>query len=145
MLTVTPKRCKISTIELVTSHQAFMQEGLSRAGNGIKEELQRIIRREKALEHQNIDVIEKLYKLPLGSLSQHVRAELDLSQTANSPSDRSIRNWKHHAHQRIDKSVSEFDRFVSASSGVVGLLASADAQYGGIATATLSLLFSVSI
>lgn len=96
---VTPNRTKISTIELITSHEVFMQEGLSSAGNDTKEELHRIIEREKALEHQNIGVIEKLDKLPLGSLSQHVRAELELLKTANSPSDRSIMNWEHHVHQ----------------------------------------------
>lgn len=49
----------------------------------------------------------------------------------------------HKVSAKATKFMSEFERFLTAYSGIVNIVSLADAQYGGVACATFSLLFSV--
>ena len=88
-------------------------------------------------------MIDTLNEMSLETLSQYVRAETASLQGAKSDLDDKRTKGVHRAYARTEQFMVEFDRFLTVYSGVVNILSSADAQYGGVATAMLALLFAV--
>ena len=96
------------------------------------------------MEQSREILIEMLNEMPLKALSQYVRAESASLRSAKFELDDKRTKGVHRAYVKTERFVVEFDRFLTAYSGIVNVVATADTQYGGIATATLALFFSVS-
>jgi hypothetical protein len=130
-----------------------MRQKISKAGEMGEQELYRILgiknqtgttkSRNSQDNHKN--VIDSLNDMPLESLSQYVHAESLSLQGAKFDLEGKRRKGTHRIYAKTERFVTEFDRFLTAYSGIVNVLVSADSQYGGIATATLAMLFSVSL
>ncbi|KAJ4301551.1 hypothetical protein N0V90_003644 [Kalmusia sp. IMI 367209] len=143
-------RARISAEEVVPSHDEFMREKLSKTGGLGSQQLCRIVKakahdkdtKSNTKEQSQEALIETLNAMPLESLSQYVRAESASLRTAKSDLDEKRTKGAHRAYVKTERFIVEFDRFLTAYSGIVNIIATADAQYGGIATATLALFFS---
>jgi hypothetical protein len=130
-----------------------MRDGLSKAGDGAKKELHRIVDPKRsgnstydALSSDGCrSLIEVLNEMPIEQLSQYVQAESASLQSAKSNLDDKRTRGIRPAYVKTERFISEFDRLLTAYSGIVNIVASVDAQYGGIATATLAVLFTVSV
>lgn len=89
-------------------------------------------------------MMDLLTSMPLETLGEYVKAETSALERAQSGLNQKRSTGIRRAYSSTQKFIVEFDRFLSAYSGIVEIVKSADQQYGGVAAATLSLLFSVS-
>ncbi|KAF2688251.1 hypothetical protein K458DRAFT_401613 [Lentithecium fluviatile CBS 122367] len=80
--------------------------------------------------------------MPLEVLSRFVGAEAGAVREAKAGLDERRSKGVHGIASKSEKFILEFDRFLSAYSGIVNIVALADAQYGGVASATLTVLFT---
>lgn len=125
-----------------------MRRKLAKAGEKVRKELQSIVRYRRKVDATRVgdedeDILEALGNMPLEVLSRYVHAESESLRNAKSNLDGTRMKGVHRAYAKTERFVVEFDRFLTAYSGIVNIVAFADVQYGGIATGTLSLLFSV--
>jgi hypothetical protein len=90
-----------------------------------------------------ISLAAALDSMSLDDLSAYVASELSSLDTAHKGLEKRRFRGLHKVTARTQKFMTEFDRFVNAYSGIVNIVAMADAQYGGVACATLAVLFSV--
>ena len=91
------------------------------------------------------ELLERLESMPLKQLSDHVKQELKATEVANSNLNLERSTGLRKAAAKFQDFAQTFDRFLRAYSGIVQVIQGADAQYGNIASATLSLLFVVSL
>ncbi|KAF2873444.1 hypothetical protein BDV95DRAFT_567013 [Massariosphaeria phaeospora] len=141
-----------SAYPILQSHIDFFGQKLSNASSGVKSEILRIVNTggsrvqggtfEKATTTD--DILNRLGSMPLEHLSSYVESEIGHLQSSMSNLQQRRSRGVHKASMKAQKFVTEFDRFLKAYSGVVNIVSSVDAQYGSVASATLTLLFSVS-
>ena len=143
-------RDKISAYLVLQNHSRWLKKKVPLLGPKIAGELSRIINVDNKKntevtgenENRTVDLFHQLDELPLDALSAYVDTEVRALNSAQS--DLSYQRAKGlRASAKAESFVREFDRFLRAYSGVVNVLTSVDAQYGGVASSTLSLLFAV--
>jgi hypothetical protein len=116
----------------------------------MKEELERIAKaggRSKLEpapgEVEPKDPLAMLKRMSLQDLSAYVSGQTEALNNAHVSLEEKRSKGLHKISSRTQSFVSEFDRFVNAYSGIVNIVMLVDAQHGGVACATLALLFSV--
>lgn len=89
------------------------------------------------------ELLRQLESMSLEDLSTMVHAETQSLQETDAQLALKRTKGVHKVAFRFQEFAVTFDRFLSAYSGVVDIMQTADAQFGGVACATLSLLFAV--
>lgn len=92
----------------------------------------------------NEDFLSQLNSMPLDKLSSYVDSEASALKGAESNLKHQRSKGLHKAAAKTQNFLMAFDGFLKAYSGIVQIVQTVDAQYGGVACATLSLLFAVS-
>lgn len=151
---LTSFRDKISAHQVLQSHGRYLNGKIRRIlSPKLKGELRQIVNlghkkgnKEVIAEHEvgEVDIFRQLDDLPLEVLSDYVDTEVRALNSARSDLSYQRSKGAHKVSGKAGSFVMEFDRFLKAYSGVVDVLTSVDAQYGGVASTTLSLLFAVS-
>jgi hypothetical protein len=95
--------------------------------------------------HQSEDLVSQLNSMTIDQLSTYLESEA--SGLGASRSD--FEERRHTATSKftgaLQRSIVSFQEFLQTFSGIVTIVSAADAQFGGVACAALSLLFVVSI
>jgi hypothetical protein len=147
---LTDSRKRSSMDDMLHEHNQEFKRSLRKASARVKQELEEVVgqRQQKEL-NGNLKSTDKgdlpalLSTMSLEELSAYVgdqKAELHATQ-ADLIAKRS--KGFHKISAKSQKFASEFDRFLNAYSGIVQVVMLVDAQYGGVACATLALLFAV--
>ena len=93
----------------------------------------------------NEDVLDKLESTPLDQLSAYVDSELGTTLDIKSI----VEQKRAHGIRKVGAALQDFtltfNDFLKAYAGVVEVVKAADAQYGNVAFAALSLLFVVRV
>ncbi|CAN9156713.1 unnamed protein product [Alternaria alternata] len=136
--------------QVLTGHDTFISEKLPKATRKMKEELERIAKaggRSKLEpapgEVEPKDPLAMLKRMSLQDLSAYVSGQTEALNNAHVSLEEKRSKGLHKISSRTQSFVSEFDRFVNAYSGIVNIVMLVDAQHGGVACATLALLFSM--
>jgi hypothetical protein len=123
---------------------------LTNASVRVRTELERIVSRARQGteatgrgQPEGDELLKRLNGMSLDQLSAHVKAQMSLLQSAQDGLQSQRAKGPHKASVKVQKFVREFDRFLNAYSGIVSIVTLVDAQYGSVASATLSLLFAV--
>ena len=130
------------------SHQ-FLRARLLKFGTRIQTELSSIIwhgKQTKMLElRADNSVLNELESMPLQQLSDYVIHEMKSMEDANINLDRKRSSGLRKVAASFQQFAQTFSQFLHVYSGIVNIVQGVDAQYGNVASATLSLLFVVSI
>ena len=130
---------------VLQGNKKYLRDWLPRLGENITSELTRIIRcGERSGEEKQEDLLSQLNSMTLDRLSAYIGSEMQNLQRADSDLKRKKSKGVHKAVDKFQNFVISFDQFLTAYSGIVDIVKAADAQYGNVACATLSLLFAVS-
>jgi hypothetical protein len=89
------------------------------------------------------ELLNRLNAMTLDELSAHVKTQISLLQSTQDGLQLRRAKGPHKASAKVQDFVLEFDRFLNAYSGIMSIVTLVDAQYGNVASATLSLLFAV--
>jgi len=137
-------------LQVLREHNHFLSGKLAKASIRMKEELIRIARTGK---HDQVetstqkvgveDISVMLETMSLENLSRYVSSQTQVLQDAHTNLQERRSEGLHKVTAGTQKFLSEFGRFVNAYSGIVDIVMLVDAQHGGVACATLALLFSV--
>ncbi|KAI4938729.1 uncharacterized protein J4E92_000010 [Alternaria infectoria] len=126
-----------------------MSSKLKRTGLGVKAELRSILNSvpEKydapLTDPKNeSDLLQSLNAMPLDVLSNYVHKHAEDLGAAHTTLDQRRSDGVRKAWSKTERFVMQFDRFLNAYSGILDIVKTADAQYGGVAGSTLALLFS---
>ncbi|KAI1176693.1 hypothetical protein F4777DRAFT_247507 [Nemania sp. FL0916] len=124
----------------------FLHEQLPKLGNKVRGELNAIIRHnrdpiEPILQTEE-DLISHLNSVPLERLTAYVNSELGRMKDANKTLNQKRSRGVHKQAARFQDFAMAFNQFLAAYSGVINIIQTADAQFGNVAFATLSLLFA---
>jgi hypothetical protein len=134
---------------MLLEHKGYVEQQLKKMKSGTRQELERLVvrsRRQTKASRSKPDgasLADVLDAMSLDDLSAYVVSELTLLSTAHEGLEKERSRGFHKVTAKTQKFMTEFDRFVSAYSGIVNIVALADAQHGGVACATLAVLFSV--
>ena len=90
-------------------------------------------------------MLNGLESMPLQRLSDYVIQEMKTMEDANINLSRKRLSGLRKAAANFQEFTQTFSQFLRAYSGIVDIIQGADAQYGNVASATLSLLFVVSV
>jgi hypothetical protein len=90
-------------------------------------------------------ILNQLNSMPLEVLQAYVESESKTLKEAESHLEQKRSKGLHKIVLKAQNSLVTFDRFLTAYSGIVDILQGVDAQYGGVASATLSLPCAVSL
>jgi len=136
--------------QFVTEHNNYLSSKLKRTGLGVKAELRSILNSvpEKydapLTDPKNeSDLLQSLNAMPLDVLSNYVHKHAKDLGAAHTALDQKRSDGVRKAWSKTERFVMQFDRFLNAYSGILDIVKTADAQYGGVAGSTLALLFSV--
>ncbi|KNG46999.1 paxneb protein superfamily [Stemphylium lycopersici] len=142
-------RVRILATRVFAEHERYLKEHTPKAGVKVKEELRRITgARDRGkvngtLESSGKDNLSLLLDgMSLEDVAAYASSQTKALHAAHTDLEKKRSKGLHNATSRTQSFITEFDRFLSAYSGVVNIVALADAQYGGVAGATLALLFS---
>jgi hypothetical protein len=129
--------------------QRARESALPKFSKTTAKELTYIIRRhlksETMTKLSESEIRDQIKSIPLDELCGYVKEQMNKLQTANADLQMKRRSGWRRATTGFQEFAETFDRFLKAYSGIVDLAQLADAQYGGVAFATLSLFFAVSI
>lgn len=135
---------------MLQNHGKYLTGKLHLLGPKITGELAQIIKsgnrtnRGAVAKHDvGEDLFRQLDELPLEVLSGYIDSEVGALHSARADLSHRRSKGAHKVSEKAQNFVIEFDRFLKAYSGIVDVLTSVDAQYGGVASTTLSLLFAV--
>jgi hypothetical protein len=137
--------------QILQGHSSYLQVKLAKMSSHVKQELGSFVRAStptSVSDHMKCsdeELATDLSAMSLDDLSKHVRSQLDALSTAQSGLEKSRSKGIHKLSAKTQRFMSEFDRFLSAYSGVMSVVTLVDAQHGGVACATLALLFAVAI
>jgi hypothetical protein len=137
---------------VLQDNKSYLGDRLPRLEKKIASELHRIIHSGKrsngegqqAQEEGQEDLLSQLNSMPLEILSAYIESETRRLKGAESDLKQKRSKGLHKAGAKVQEFAMVFDRFLKGYSGIVDIVMAADAQYGGVACATLSLLFAVS-
>jgi len=136
--------------QFVAEHNSYLSSKLKRTGLGVKAELRSILNSvpEKCDAtltdpKKESDLLHSLNAMPLDVLSTYVRKHAEDLGAAHTALDQKRSDGVRKAWSKTERFVMQFDRFLNAYSGILDIVKTADAQYGGVAGSTLALLFSV--
>ena len=136
---------------VLQSNKRYFEDRLPRLEKKITSELHRIIHSERRSDgggpqsqEESQDLLSQLSSLPLQTLSAYVDSETGRLKSAESDLKHKRSIGLHKAAAKTQDFAMAFDRFLTSYSGIVSIVQAMDAQYGGAACATLSLLFAVS-
>jgi hypothetical protein len=136
--------------QTLREHGRMFRKQMAKVNGNVKCELERIVssgKREmsKTDTRSNDETVlqDFLNNSSLDELSAYVGSEAAALTTVKHGLETKRSAGAHRMAASTEKFIMEFDRFVGAYSGVVSIVSLADAQYGGVASATLSLLFAV--
>ncbi|KAH7398261.1 hypothetical protein BKA66DRAFT_605371 [Pyrenochaeta sp. MPI-SDFR-AT-0127] len=149
LLPLTHPRTFGSVNQVLREHHHYLEVRLTRANSRIKEELERIVasrQRKKSEVSRKHDEKEELSNLlvtmPLEDLSTYINNQTSGLASAKAGLEEKRSQGFHKVSAKAQKFMLEFDRFLDAYSGIVNVVKLVDAQYGGVASATLAILFS---
>ena len=144
-------REEIPAYSVLKDNEKYFRDRLPRLKKEIKSELHHIIHSvkrpdggEPQTRGQTQDLLSQLNSMPLDVLSAYVNSEVRGLEIAELELKQRRSKGLHKATAKSQEFAMEFDRFLTAYSGIVNIVQAVDAQYGGVACATLSLLFAVS-
>lgn len=147
---LTCTRSHASVDRVLREHDHYFKERLSKANVKIKEELERIVadKQQKKIEMarkriEGEELSNLLATMTLEDLSAYMSKQRTELASAQAGLEEKRTQGFHKVTAKTQKFMLEFDRFLDAYSGVVNIVMFVDAQYGGVACATLALLFSV--
>ncbi len=136
--------------KFIAEHNGYLSNKLKRTGLGIKAELRDILNSAPqkqdttALKQtEESDLLKSLNAMPIYVLSAYVHKHAEDLGAAHTSLDQKRSNGIHKAWSKTERFIVQFDRFLNNYSGILDIVTLADAQYGGVAGATLTLLFSV--
>jgi hypothetical protein len=89
------------------------------------------------------ELLNRLNAMTLDQLSTYVTVQRSSLRSAQDDLQSQRVKGPHKVLSKVQKFVLEFDRFLNAYSGIMSIVTLVDAQYGSVASATLSLLFAV--
>lgn len=89
------------------------------------------------------DLLDMLNMMPLKQLSAYVKSQVEELNATYTNLERRRSQGTHKISIKTQNFVFEFDRFLTAYSDIVNIITLVDGQQGGVACATLALLFSV--
>ncbi|KAE9374032.1 hypothetical protein N431DRAFT_464323 [Stipitochalara longipes BDJ] len=135
---------------VLQDNESYFGSRLPRLEKKITSELHRIIHSGKrsdggeshTQEDERGDLLNQLNLMPLEILSAYVDSETKRLKGAEADLNQKRSKGMHKAAAKTEKFAMAFDRFLKAYSGIVAIVNMVDAQYGGVACATLSLLFA---
>ncbi|KAF1956038.1 hypothetical protein CC80DRAFT_594180 [Byssothecium circinans] len=133
--------------QILLDHGSFLHSQLFSSNGKLIKVLHRIVESKKPGSNDGnadaaVDLAMRLNVMSFDELSAYVGNEVTMLKCSKSGLETRRTQGAHRYSAKMEKFVVEFDRFLSAYSGIVEIVKLADAQYGGIAAATLSLLFS---
>ncbi|KAI0515065.1 hypothetical protein F5B22DRAFT_646943 [Xylaria bambusicola] len=132
--------------DVLKGAQAFLDDCLLKLGQKVKNEFNSIIRFNKGSEESSKQPGEDLTKyinsLPLEQLSDYVNFSVDKMRDAGEDLSQKRSSGFHKRAARLQDFAVTFSHFLKAYSGVVSIIQNADAQFGNVAFAALSLLFA---
>ena len=135
--------------EVVQESHRFLSDLVPKLGKRIVSELNATRGQSKlprgSAAHTHEDVVEILESTSLEQLSTRVAYELREVQAADAELEGLRSTGLRRAGVRFQQFALAFDKFLRAYSGIVNIIEGADSQYGNVASATLSLLFAVSM
>lgn len=143
-------RKRLPLSQFVAEHNGYLSSKLKRTGLGIKSELRGILnsvpeKNETTLTEskKESDLLQSLNAMPLHVLSTYVHKHAEDLGAAHTALEQKRSDGVRKTWSKTERFVVQFDRFLNAYSGILDIVKTADAQYGGVAGATLALLFSV--
>ncbi|KAI3337621.1 hypothetical protein HD806DRAFT_518422 [Xylariaceae sp. AK1471] len=126
--------------------QHFLHEWLPKLGMKVQSELNAIIcHNQRSVEsplQTKEDLINRLDSIPLEQLSAYVDSEVKRMKDADLNLIQKKSKGFHMRATQLQNFAVTFSRFLQAYSGIVNIVQTADAQYGNVAFAALSLLFA---
>ncbi|KAF2645289.1 hypothetical protein P280DRAFT_116495 [Massarina eburnea CBS 473.64] len=139
-----------TTHKVLENHQSYLQSKLPRLSGKVKDELSRIVKYDKGEKSKDsggdgdiaVELADQLNSVPLETLARYVRDEsAALNAAKDALQDRRTKGF-HRISTKADSFIVQCDHFITAYSGIVGIVKAADMRYGSVASATLSLFFS---
>jgi len=144
-------REEIPAYSVLKDNEKYFRDRLPRLKKEIKSEIHHIIHSVKRPDGEpqtqgqtQEDLLSQLNSMSLDVLSAYVNSEARGLEIAESELKLRRSKGLHKAAAKSQEFAMEFSRFLTAYSGIVNIVQAVDAQYGGVACATLSLLFAVS-
>ncbi|KAK5636276.1 hypothetical protein RRF57_011988 [Xylaria bambusicola] len=126
--------------------QGFLDECLSKLGEKVKSEFNSIIHFNKSSgesrKEPGEDLVKYINTLPLEQLSDYVNFSVNKMRDAGEELSQKRSRGFHKRAARLQDFAVIFSHFLKAYSGVVSIVQNADAQFGNVAFAALSLLFA---
>jgi len=126
----------------------FLREQLPYVGTEVRKELSAILRHRRASGESTVqtdeDLLASLNSTPLEQLSAYVDFVVDKSKEADADLAQKRSRGFHKRVARLQDFAVSFGHFLQAYSGIIDIVQTADAQFGNVAFAALSLLFAVS-
>ncbi|KAI1346301.1 hypothetical protein F5Y01DRAFT_298144 [Xylaria sp. FL0043] len=138
---------EIKPAEVVLQNaQRFLNDRLPKLGRKVRGEFNAIVCYNKSSDESREESEENLVKyinsLSLKQLSDYVDFTTNkMSAAGEELNQKRSRGFRRRANQLQDFAIA-FNRFLQAYSGIVSIMQNADAQYGNVAFAALSLLFA---
>jgi len=139
------------TRQVLQGHVPYLLGKLAKMNTQVKQELGCIVRARSRTSGSGLEdggdqvLATDLTSMTLEDLAEHVSSRLETLNTAQAGLEKNRSKGLHKVSVKAQKFVSEFDRFLSAYSGIMNVVSLVDAQHGGVACATLALLFAVDI
>ena len=133
--------------ETVTESQQFLSRQLAKHGSKLAPKLDRFLfhgsKSDNSSTKTDDNLLRKLDKMSLAQLSAYVAVDIQSMQDANAELKQKRSKGFRRMAAKVQHFAQTFNQFLSAYSGIVGILQTVDTQYGNVASATLSLLFVV--
>ncbi|CAI6336221.1 unnamed protein product [Periconia digitata] len=139
-----------SAREVVGDSKEFLRTRLRKLGRKESVALTTILSHSKrrgqvSPSKSRIGVFDALEELSLDELSSYVNDQVAMMKIADDHLESRRSKGLHRVATRAQSLTVAFDRFLKAYSGVVDIVNLADAQYGNVASSTLSLFYSMII
>ncbi|KAI1270665.1 hypothetical protein F5Y18DRAFT_434935 [Xylariaceae sp. FL1019] len=127
--------------------ESFLGKQVPRLGKHVRSELDAMLHHDNrtvqsTTSNPDVDLMNSLSSLPLQQLSSYVESESKKMRDADEVlKQKRSRGLRKRATQVQDFAIT-FSQFLQAYSGIVSIVQLADAQYGNVASAALSLFFA---
>ncbi|KAH7117901.1 hypothetical protein B0J11DRAFT_592407 [Dendryphion nanum] len=135
-----------SAAHVLKGHRAYLKSRIPMIKKHAATELRKMICGAKDHQYKEAGVefnlMDSIEKLSLDDLCSYIKKEKAGLESAKVDLDLRRSRGFHKVSARSQDFVVKFDRFTEAYSGIVNVISLVDKQYGGVASATLALLFA---
>ncbi|KAF2198747.1 hypothetical protein GQ43DRAFT_421781 [Delitschia confertaspora ATCC 74209] len=144
------EKSSISAYQVLRDNSSHFKSKIPLLERKVRDELEKILQfrgqknKEKSPENQELAdaSLAELEHMSLEDLTTYVKSEKARLNTVKNSLEEKRTKGLHKTSHKMAHFIQEFDRFLTGYAGIVNVIALADAQYGGVASVTLSLLFA---